>query len=140
VGIGDIQRGMALGAQSQKEVAMIAQQQYRLTQQAIDSKIVGLTQLINSQNKTLELTQNQAKFMHEIGNKDEFTRLLEKYNDLSAKIEFNQDELRELRSSVDSAAIPAEVSAFLTRSRKAMNMEEGTGETGENNNASTEFM
>lgn len=58
--------------------------------------------------------------MHEIGNKDEFTCLLEKYNDLSAKI--------------------AEVSAFLTRSRKAMNMEEGTGETGENNNASTEFM
>ena len=50
--------------------------------------------------------------MHEIGNKDEFTRLLEKYNDLSAKIEFNQDKLRELRSSVDSAAIPAEVSAF----------------------------
>ena len=65
-------------------------------QQSIDSKIVGLTQLINSQNKTLELTQNQAKFMHQIGNKVEFTRLLEKYNELLAKIEYNQDELREL--------------------------------------------
>jgi uncharacterized protein YdcH (DUF465 family) len=104
---------------------LIAQQQYRLTQQSIDSKIVGLTQLINSQNKTLELTQNQAKFMHEIGNKVEFTRLLEKYNELSAKIEFNQDELRERRSSVDKVAILAEVSAFLTCSRKAMNMEAG---------------
>jgi hypothetical protein len=94
-------------------------------QQSIDSKIVGLTQLINSQNKTLELTQNQAKFMHQIGNKVEFTRLLEKYNELSAKIEFNQDELRERRSSVDKVAILAEVSAFLTCSRKAMNMEAG---------------
>jgi hypothetical protein len=61
-------------------------------QQSIDSKIVGLTQLINSQNKTFGLAQNQAKFMHEIGNKVEFTHLLEKYNELSAKIEFNQDQ------------------------------------------------
>jgi uncharacterized protein YdcH (DUF465 family) len=30
--------------------------------------------------------------MHEIGNKVEFTRLLEKYNELSAKIKFNQDD------------------------------------------------
>jgi hypothetical protein len=44
VGIGDIQRGMALGAQSQKGVAMIAQKKYRLMQQSIDRKIVGLTQ------------------------------------------------------------------------------------------------
>ena len=43
-GIGNIQHGMSLGADNQKEVAITAQQQCQLQQQSKDSKILRINQ------------------------------------------------------------------------------------------------
>ena len=67
------------------------------------STLLSLTQLINSQNKMLESTQTQLKFMHDIGQKEEFDCLLVQYNEILAKIEF---ELRDLQDSSGNGMSP----------------------------------
>lgn len=117
-GIG-IQRGMSLGAENQKEVAIIVQRQMQIQQSARDSEMIRLTKLIDSQNQTLQTHLQMAQLMHTVGDDTKFKDALAQYESVTKELAQNQSDLKALKNDVNGE-MPEEVSVFLQRSRSSM--------------------
>jgi hypothetical protein len=113
-GIG-IQRGMSLGAENQKEVAIIVQRQMQIQQSARDSEMIRLTKLIDSQNQTLQTHLQMAQLSDDTKFKD----ALAQYESVTKELAQNQSDLKALKNDVNGE-MPEEVSVFLQRSRSSM--------------------
>jgi hypothetical protein len=110
---------MSLGAENQKEVAIIVQRQMQIQQSARDSEMIRLTKLIDSQNQTLQTHLQMAQLMHTVGDDTKFKDALAQYESVTKELAQNQSDLKALKNDVNGE-MPEEVSVFLQRSRSSM--------------------
>ena len=111
-------RGLALGADNQKEVAKMAQNQAKLCNQAYDSEIVKRDMLIKSKSGQVTAVMQLAKMYQDMGNKEKALEKMAEVEDLLVQIKSIETELHNLKS--DSAANSVEVDEYLKRGWTAM--------------------
>ena len=114
-------RGLAYGASSQKDVALIAQQQARINTQNFEAKILQTDMLLKSKNSQVESKMKMAAMYEKFGDIEKAKAQLECVDALMKEIQFHEVELYNLKNSGPTE--PVEVEEYLKMGRKAMNIE-----------------
>ena len=113
-------RGLALGANSHREVVLVAQQQERINNQKHEARLMQQNMILTSKNQSLESKLKMIDIYEKRGNTAKAEELMASIEATFGEIQYHEDELRELKNSDPSQSV--EVEEFLKRGRVAMNI------------------
>lgn len=114
-------RGLALGANSQKDIVVIAQHQSKIANQAYDSEIVKADMQIKAKQEQVKTWMDMAKMCHEIGDKSTAASAMSSAKTLLAEITQLVDQMSKLKNA--SAPVSQEVEAYLEKGRVGMGLD-----------------
>ena len=114
-------RGLALGANSQKDIVLIAQHQSKIANQAYDSEIVKADMLIQAKQGQVKTWMEMAKMCHDIGDSVTAASAMSSAKTLLAEISGLVEETSKLKNAC--APVSAEVEAYLEKGRVSMGID-----------------
>ena len=114
--VGD--RGLALGANSQKNFVLIAQHRSKIANQAYDSEIVKTDMLIQSKQGQVKTWMEMAKMSYDVGDSATAANSMASAKMLLVEISGLVEELSKLKNAC--APVSVEVEAFLEKGRTSM--------------------
>ena len=120
--LGRNRRGLALGAASQKEIAVVAMNQSKIHNQAYDSEIIKCDMLLKSKQGQVNTYMEMAKMYRDMGNVDKARTRMMAAETLMKDIEELSADLRNLAN--DRASNSVEVTEYLKRGRIGMGIDE----------------
>ena len=124
LGAGREARGLALGVDSQKDVALVAQQQAKLSNARYEGELIKLTALLQSKQEQMKSTLAMVEMYHKLGMQEKAKDKMEDLETLEKSIAFIESEMYNLKHSDPDTS--EEVDNFLKRGRKAMGIESET--------------
>ena len=135
-GSGQHARGLALGVANQKDIAIIAQTQVKLSNARYEGELIKLTNLLNSKTDQVQSAIKMATLYHQIGNADKAAERMEIVERLENEASFTETELYNLKNTGPSSSV--EVDTFLKRGRESMGIDTEDGKKKKSDNVSIE--
>ena len=114
-------RGMALGANTQKEIALVAQNQSRIQNQAYDSEIVKHDMLIKNKQAKVKTLMEMAKMYREMGDDEMAKEEMKAAKEVLGEIDNLSGKLQDLQNGRNANSV--EVDEYLRKGRIGMGIE-----------------
>ena len=115
-------RDMVLGATTQKEIALVAQNQSRITNQAFESEIVKRDMLIKNKQAKVKTLMEMAKIYREMGDGELARQEMKAAKDVLGEMDKLAGELEGVKN--DRSANSAEVDEYLRKGLIVMGIQE----------------
>lgn len=113
-------RGLSLGANSHKEVVLVAQQQERINNQKHEASLIQQNMILTSKNESVKTRMKMVELYEKRGNNAKAEELMISIEATMKLIEFHENKLHELKNSAPSQSV--EVEEYLKLGRVAMNI------------------